>query len=58
LRRPPAASGNSGRHELRQEQRDFLAARNKSFGNPQYNLKHELELRLAALRGLSAKSSP
>ncbi len=40
--------------QLRREQRDFLAARNKSFGNPQYNLKHEMELRLAALRGTSA----
>jgi tetratricopeptide (TPR) repeat protein len=44
--------------ELRQEQRDFLATRNKSFGNPQYNLKHEMELRLAALRGMSAKALP
>ena len=43
--------------ELRQEQRDFVAARNKSFGNPQYNLKHEMELRLAALRSMSARSN-
>ena len=42
---------------LRQEQRDFVAARNKSFGNPQYNLRREMELRLAALRGLSANLS-
>jgi uncharacterized protein len=43
--------------QLRQEQRDFLAARNTSFGNPQYNLKHAMELRLAALRGSSADLS-
>jgi hypothetical protein len=41
-----------------QEQRDFLAERNTSFGNPQYNLKHEMELRLAALRGMTAKALP
>jgi hypothetical protein len=43
---------------LRQQQRDFLATRNKSFGNPQYNLKHEMEMRLAALRGASASVKP
>jgi tetratricopeptide (TPR) repeat protein len=43
--------------QLRQDQRDFVANRNKSFGNPQYNLKHEMELRLAALRSLSADLS-
>jgi tetratricopeptide (TPR) repeat protein len=40
---------------LRQAQRDFLAARNKAFGKPQYNLKHEMETRLAALSGDGAK---
>jgi uncharacterized protein YecT (DUF1311 family) len=39
---------------LKQDQQTFLATRNKSFGNPQYNFKHELELRLATLRGMSA----
>jgi hypothetical protein len=42
---------------LRQEQRDFVAARNKSFGSPQYNLKHEMETRLAALRSMSARTN-
>ncbi len=46
------------RQELRQEQRDFIAARNTSFGDPQYNLKREMEMRLAALRSMSAKLSP
>ncbi len=50
-------NGNAGK-ELRQEQRDFLAERNTSFGSPRYNLKHEMELRLAALRGMSAKALP
>jgi len=36
---------------------DFIATRNKSFGNPQYNLRRELELRLAALRGMSAPTN-
>jgi hypothetical protein len=31
--------------------------RNKSFGNPQYNLRREMELRLAALRGMSARTN-
>ena len=44
--------------QLRQDERDFIAERNKSFGNPQYNLRHEMELRLAALRGMNAKASP
>ena len=43
--------------QLRQNQRDFLAVRNKSFGNPQYNLRREMELRLAALRGMSARTN-
>ncbi len=43
---------------LRSDQRDFLATRNKSFGNPSYNLRREMELRLAALRGTDAKASP
>ena len=43
--------------QLRQDQRDFLAVRNKSFGNPQYNLRREMELRLAALRGMSARTN-
>ena len=33
------------------------AIRNKSFGNPQYNLRREMELRLAALRGMSARTN-
>jgi tetratricopeptide (TPR) repeat protein len=45
-------SGKAGK-QLRQEQRDFIVTRNKSFGNPQYNLRREMELRLAALRGLN-----
>jgi tetratricopeptide (TPR) repeat protein len=44
--------------QLREQQRDFIAARNKSFGNPQYNLKREMEVRLDTLRGISAKASP
>jgi tetratricopeptide (TPR) repeat protein len=44
--------------DLRQDQRDFIATRNKSFGNPQYNFKHEMELRLAALRGMNAGALP
>ena len=53
-----AARNGKATAQLRQEQRDFLAARNKSFGNPQYNLKREMEMRLAALRGMSASVSP
>jgi tetratricopeptide (TPR) repeat protein len=52
-----ADPNNKAVAQLRREQRDFIAARNKSFGNPQYNLKHEMEARLAALRGTSAKAS-
>ena len=48
-------SGKTATGNLRQAQRDFIAARNKAFGNPQYNLKHEMEMRLAALRSESAK---
>ena len=43
--------------QLRDQQRTFIADRNKSFGNPQYNLKREMELRLAALRGMSARNN-
>ncbi len=43
--------------QLRDQQRTFIANRNKSFGNPQYNLKREMELRLAALRGMSARNN-
>jgi tetratricopeptide (TPR) repeat protein len=50
-------NGKASLADLRQQQRDFLAARNKSFGNPQYNLKHEMEARLAVLRGSSASLS-
>jgi len=39
---------------LKQEQQEFLATRNKSFGKPQYNFRRETELRLAALRGMTA----
>ncbi|MGA9890878.1 MAG: tetratricopeptide repeat protein [Xanthobacteraceae bacterium] len=44
--------------QLRQDQRDFINARNKLFGNPQYNLKREMQTRLDALRRMSAKASP
>ncbi len=43
--------------KLRDQQRDFIAARNKSFGNPRYNLKHEMDARLDALRDTSANLS-
>ena len=43
--------------KLRDQQRDFIAARNKSFGNPHYNLKHEMEARLDVLRDMSANLS-
>ena len=39
---------------LREEQRDFINERNKSFGRTDYNLKREMEQRLFALRGLTA----
>jgi tetratricopeptide (TPR) repeat protein len=52
-----ARNGKAGT-QLREEQRDFIAARNTSFGNPQYNLKREMEMRLAALRDMSARLSP
>ena len=43
---------------LRREQREFTAERNSRFGNPKYNLKHAMELRLAALRGETASVKP
>jgi tetratricopeptide (TPR) repeat protein len=43
--------------QFRQDQRDFITTRNKSFGNPQYNLKHEMEQRLTALRNTSARNN-
>jgi tetratricopeptide (TPR) repeat protein len=36
---------------LRNEQREFIATRNRQFGRPDYQLKRELERRLIALRG-------
>jgi len=39
---------------LREEQRDFIGTRNKSFGRTDYNLRREMEQRLFALRGLTA----
>jgi tetratricopeptide (TPR) repeat protein len=39
---------------LRAEQREFVTARNKLFGRPEYNLKREMEKRLYALRSLIA----
>jgi tetratricopeptide (TPR) repeat protein len=39
---------------LREEQRDFNIARNKSFGRPDYQLKRELERRLMVLQGTTA----
>jgi uncharacterized protein len=41
---------------LREEQRDFLAERNKSFGKPDYLLKRVLERRLTDLRGMTARN--
>jgi uncharacterized protein len=41
---------------LREEQRDFVAARNKSFGRPAYQLKRELEKRLATLRAAAPQN--
>ncbi len=35
----------------------LIATRNTSFDKPQYNLRHEMELRLAALRSASATLS-
>ncbi len=35
---------------LRRDQRTFLAARDRLFGRPDYQLKQELERRLAQLR--------
>jgi tetratricopeptide (TPR) repeat protein len=52
------AHDGKARTQLREQQRNFLTARNTSFGDPQYNLKREMETRLAALRGMSAKLSP
>jgi hypothetical protein len=62
MRRPAYKAALASRNgkaaaQLRQDQRDFLAVRNKSFGNPQYNLRREMELRLAALRGMSARTN-
>ncbi len=42
-----------GVSRLQKEQRNFIAKRNKSFGDPNYQLKRELEARLAALRGMT-----
>ena len=52
-----AARSGKAATQLRQEERDFIAARNTSFGNPSYNLRHEMEARLAVLRGSSASLS-
>ena len=41
---------------LRDEQRDFNATRNKSFGRPDYQLKREMERRLVVLRGMAARN--
>jgi len=38
---------------LRDEQRNFNATRNRSFGRPDYQIKRELERRLAVLRAMS-----
>ena len=53
-----AARAGKAVKQLRQQERDFIAARNTSFSNPGYNLKHEMESRLAALRGASASAKP
>jgi Lysozyme inhibitor LprI len=47
-----AARDGRASKQLRQAQRDFIAGRDTSFGDPQYNLKREMEMRLAALREL------
>jgi hypothetical protein len=39
---------------VRDEQREFIMARNKSFGRVEYNLKQDMEERLHWLRGLYA----
>src|SRR5262249_52329753 len=41
---------------LRAEQRDFINARNRSFGRGEYNLRREMEKRLYALRGMTASN--
>ena len=40
--------------KAREEQSDFNIKRNKCFGNPNYQLKRELEARLPVLRGMTA----
>ena len=41
---------------VRDDQREFLGARNKQFGKPEYNLRKAMEQRLAALRGLTERN--
>jgi hypothetical protein len=38
---------------LRRDQRNFLASRDRLFGRPEYQLKQELERRLAQLRAIA-----
>ena len=51
-----AKLNRKGVARLREEQRDFIIKRNKSFGNPNYQLKRELERRLLVLRGRAAEN--
>jgi tetratricopeptide (TPR) repeat protein len=51
------AHDGKARTQLGEQQRNFLPARNTSFGDPQYNLKREMKMRLAALRSMSARLS-
>lgn len=51
-----AKLNRKGVERLREEQRDFNATRNKSFGRPDYQLKREMERRLLVLRGMAARN--
>ena len=48
-----AKLNRKGVARLRDEQREFNAKRDKSFGRPDYQLKRELERRLMVLRGMT-----
>ena len=49
-----ARQDRHGVARLRKDQRNFIAIRNRSFGNPHYQLRHDLESRLEALRAMGA----
>ena len=44
-----ARADRKGANRLRKEQHDFIARRDRKFGDPAYEFKHELEARLGAL---------